>query len=265
MVLVDDRVPCDANGKPAFARNADERVYWVMILEKAYAKFAGSYSQMAGGTVTQGLEDITGGIGYKYNLLKEPHANWIPKRDGRGGEMPDMLWQARAETVPRPPEAKLRSLRALAGDHGEDEDGARDRLQRLGQGGRLAADDHRQGANPPLGTLTRPQRRLPHESAPQGIVVNRAYALVTGGEFEDNKLMRLRIPLDENGECREWTGRWSDKSSAWTGRLKQARSPGGSPRRVMRLISGASARRCSRTRTRTMARSGSSTRTSART
>ena len=102
MVLVDDRVPCDANGKPAFARNADERVYWVMILEKAYAKFAGSYSQMAGGTVTQGLEDITGGIGYKYNLLKEPHANWIPKRDGRGGEMPDMLWQARAEIARRP-------------------------------------------------------------------------------------------------------------------------------------------------------------------
>ena len=62
MILVDDRIPCDANGKPAFARNADERVYWVMILEKAYAKFAGSYSQMAGGTVTQGLEDITGGI-----------------------------------------------------------------------------------------------------------------------------------------------------------------------------------------------------------
>lgn len=30
----------------------------------------------------------------------------------------------------------------------------------------------------------------------KGILLNRAYAMVTGGEFEDYRLMRLRIPLD---------------------------------------------------------------------
>merc|ERR1740130_1721099 len=29
VILVDDRVPCGADGRPVFARNADPRVYWV--------------------------------------------------------------------------------------------------------------------------------------------------------------------------------------------------------------------------------------------
>ena len=41
VVLVDDRIPCDANGNPVFCRHPDQRTYWGMILEKAYAKHAG--------------------------------------------------------------------------------------------------------------------------------------------------------------------------------------------------------------------------------
>ena len=41
VVLVDDRIPCDAAGKcPAFCRNPDPNVFWAMIVEKAYAKMA---------------------------------------------------------------------------------------------------------------------------------------------------------------------------------------------------------------------------------
>ena len=68
VVLVDDRIPCDAAGNPAFCRHPDPNVYWAMIIEKAYAKFAGTYQAMVGGTVVQGLEDLTGGIGYKFRL-----------------------------------------------------------------------------------------------------------------------------------------------------------------------------------------------------
>ena len=38
-------MPSRLAGRPVFARNADPRVYWVMILEKAYAKYAGSYTR----------------------------------------------------------------------------------------------------------------------------------------------------------------------------------------------------------------------------
>ena len=44
---------------------------------------------------------------------------------------------------------------------------------------------------------------------------------VTGGEFEQNCLMKLRIPLNYDGHAIEWTGKWSDGSSQWNSRLRQ--------------------------------------------
>ena len=55
----------------------------------------------------------------------------------------------------------------------------------------------------------------------KGIELNRAYAIVTGGDFEDYKLMRLRIPLSPDGTAKEWNGKWSDHSGAWSTRLMQ--------------------------------------------
>ena len=59
------------------------------------------------------------------------------------------------------------------------------------------------------------------QTTKKGIELNRAYAVVTGGEFEDYKLMRLRIPLAEDGTAKEWNGKWSDNSGAWSSRLMQ--------------------------------------------
>jgi len=47
-VTVDDRIPCDKDGRPLFARpNGKEG--WVLILEKAFAKLWGSYQDLDGG------------------------------------------------------------------------------------------------------------------------------------------------------------------------------------------------------------------------
>ena len=75
VILVDGRIPCDANGVPCFARCKDDNVYWAMIVEKAFAKYLGCYDRMAASTVTQGLEDLTGGIGYKFDLEKPKYAD----------------------------------------------------------------------------------------------------------------------------------------------------------------------------------------------
>ena len=171
VVIVDDRIPCGADGKPVFCRNPDPNVYWAMIIEKAYAKFCGCYEAMQGGTVTQGLEDLTGGIGYKFDLEKK-EKEWIPPN----GEIPEKLWDEIME--------KMKTEHVVG------------------------CSNNTKGQPRPLTTK-------------KGILLNRAYAIVTGGEFEDNLLLRLRVPLDEHGAEVEWNGRWSDESAAWNSRLAQ--------------------------------------------
>ena len=171
MVLVDDRIPCDANGNPAFCRHPDPAVYWAMIIEKAYAKFAGCYQALQGGTVVQGLEDLTGGIGYKFNLEKR-EKEWIPPT----GETPERLWDEMME--------KMKTEHVIG-----------------------------------VANNTKGQPRP--KSTKKGIELNRAYAVVTGGDFEDYKLLRLRIPLNEDGSAKEWNGKWSDNSGAWSTRMMQ--------------------------------------------
>jgi len=171
VVLVDDRIPCDANGNPAFCRHPDPAVYWAMIIEKAYAKFAGCYQALQGGTVVQGLEDLTGGIGYKFNLEKR-EKEWIPPT----GETPERLWDEMME--------KMKTEHVIG-----------------------------------VANNTKGQPRP--KSTKKGIELNRAYAVVTGGDFEDYKLLRLRIPLNEDGSAKEWNGKWSDNSGAWSTRMMQ--------------------------------------------
>jgi hypothetical protein len=48
-VVVDDWIPCEARGKPAFATSRKGNELWVSILEKAYAKLHGSYEALEGG------------------------------------------------------------------------------------------------------------------------------------------------------------------------------------------------------------------------
>lgn len=59
-VTVDDRLPCNANGRPYFASCVDPNEWWVPILEKAYAKLHGSYEAIESGNLTDALKDMTG-------------------------------------------------------------------------------------------------------------------------------------------------------------------------------------------------------------
>lgn len=48
-VVIDDWIPCESPGKPAFATSRKGNELWVSILEKAYAKMHGSYEALEGG------------------------------------------------------------------------------------------------------------------------------------------------------------------------------------------------------------------------
>ncbi|KAH3759519.1 calpain-1 catalytic subunit [Pelomyxa schiedti] len=68
-VCVDDRLPCTADRKPAFARCKDPNEQWVSLLEKAYAKVHGSYHGIISGNVLYAFSDLTSGAG---EVLKWP-------------------------------------------------------------------------------------------------------------------------------------------------------------------------------------------------
>merc|ERR1719453_572890 len=130
-----------------------------MILEKAYAKFCKTYEAMQGGTVLQGLEDLTGGVGYKFDLEKK-QADWVPPK----GSEPNKLWDELME--------KMKT-------------------------------EHVVGCSNSSKGEPRPK------TTRKGILLNRAYAVVTGGAFEENPMLRLRIPIDSDGAAVEWNGKWS--------------------------------------------------------
>lgn len=62
VVTVDDRLPCDVSGKPAFARSRNPHEFWVSIIEKAYAKLHGSYANIQSGHTREALADLTGEV-----------------------------------------------------------------------------------------------------------------------------------------------------------------------------------------------------------
>ena len=63
-VIIDDLIPTQemANGKPMplFAKCANPNLFWVSLIEKAYAKMHGRYFALQGGTTDEALEDIVG-------------------------------------------------------------------------------------------------------------------------------------------------------------------------------------------------------------
>lgn len=50
-VTIDDRLPCDVNGRLLYAHSIQPNEMWVPLLEKAFAKVCGSYESLASGFV----------------------------------------------------------------------------------------------------------------------------------------------------------------------------------------------------------------------
>jgi hypothetical protein len=79
-VLIDTRLPYNRDSKtPLYGHCSDPVELWVPLMEKAYAKLHGCYENLHGGSLSQGLVDLTGGVSEKILLhsdeIKEAREN----------------------------------------------------------------------------------------------------------------------------------------------------------------------------------------------
>lgn len=75
-VKIDDRLPCDGTGKPLFSHFKSSNLFWIALVEKAYAKLNdGSYDNIVSGAVRDVLADFIGGVSFRHSIENETSAH----------------------------------------------------------------------------------------------------------------------------------------------------------------------------------------------
>ena len=78
-VIIDGRIPCDMrNGfRYIFSHCRDSEEFWLPLVEKAYAKLHGGYIALNGGSICEGIRDLTGLFAENIFIKEEKSKNNI--------------------------------------------------------------------------------------------------------------------------------------------------------------------------------------------
>jgi hypothetical protein len=109
-IFIDDRIPCSLAAYPLFSRSSDTEESFIMILEKAMAKYLGSYGHVAvAGALPDahlcGLRLLTGGHVYKFHV--QAQCTWESVRDHSEEEHHEDDGQSHIPKVPKIDGAQL--------------------------------------------------------------------------------------------------------------------------------------------------------------
>uniref|UniRef100_UPI003AAF37A5 calpain-1 catalytic subunit-like n=1 Tax=Centroberyx gerrardi TaxID=166262 RepID=UPI003AAF37A5 len=74
-IIIDDKLPT-IDDRLIFVHSKTPNEFWPALLEKAYAKVCGSYSDMSAGTPSEALVDFTGGVHMCIQLADSPPNLW---------------------------------------------------------------------------------------------------------------------------------------------------------------------------------------------
>jgi len=75
-VTVDDRIPCKKGTKTPRFMSPKGQELWAMIVEKAYAKYIGSYASLEGGFTLWGWHTITGDNVFQMSVNEDGSGGW---------------------------------------------------------------------------------------------------------------------------------------------------------------------------------------------
>eukprot|EP00854_Cymbomonas_tetramitiformis_P010837 gene10837-12821_t len=182
-VEVDDRLPC-RSGDLVFAQNSSGEI-WVPLVEKAYAKYLGSYSKLSGGFPTLALTAMTGS---KFNCYMFGSAT-IPEVTFGSATMKSVAdgGAVSARTTGRSFNTNSFWKKLVTYDE-------KDYIMTLASHGQ---DEYSEGGSGP-------QEKT-------GLVGGHAYSLIAVKEVGRFRLLNVRNPWGSF----EWGGDWSDGSPLW--------------------------------------------------
>ena len=204
IIIVDDRIPCRKGTKsPRFMRpNGNE--LWAIILEKAYAKFAGSYAKLDGGFVLWGWLSMTGDNVFQMSVDSK-HGKWTRE---------DMVAMKNKKN---PSDKRSCGFRRTKEKYNNDQIWTllkKYDAQKALMSASIGKMDYRKTDGPSGEQM---MERV-------GLVAGHAYSIIQARTVKERtplgvikpggktfKLMQLRNPWGSY----EWKGPWSDKSKMW--------------------------------------------------
>jgi len=191
VVTVDENIPIK-DGKPLMAQ-PNGRELWVAMLEKAFAKFCGGYTDLDGGLCSWAFTTLTGDPVFTLRKEGEAWRRMNLKVKKHSGNKRDMGMYKSEETHPN---AEVFFL-----------------LRKYTKNRALIGASFQPGA-PGSGSGLNGE-----QMGPKGLVAGHAYSVLDAKSFKDSnapggrlKLIQLRNPWGKY----EWKGAWSDGSAEWT-------------------------------------------------
>eukprot|EP01006_Ploeotia_vitrea_P047023 TRINITY_DN67080_c6_g6_i1.p1 TRINITY_DN67080_c6_g6~~TRINITY_DN67080_c6_g6_i1.p1 ORF type:complete len:707 (-),score=79.01 TRINITY_DN67080_c6_g6_i1:242-2299(-) len=187
-VTIDDQIPCSADMQPVIGKSFDPDELWTIFLQKAYAKFLGSYSLLHTGDTWEAAVHLTGGKPRLHNWDVEQVSIpttctvwWMLNEGYRLGLMQSLVFLDKDEQD-QGPGTGIRLLPHF----GDDED-ARD-------------DDE-----------------IFHEWNQTACTPLQTYHVTSQGPNQGLQLVKLRNSFGDF----EWNGDWSNESDLWTKDMRE--------------------------------------------